>query len=74
MDASGPDGSPIRITLWLLAWEPEMLWVNKNGRRFIDEGYQLAFFASETPFHCSRTASPTRFLTTPLCAKLRRKD
>ncbi len=45
MDASGPDGSPMRITLWLLAWEPEMIWVNKNGRRFIDEGYQLAFFA-----------------------------
>jgi fumarate reductase flavoprotein subunit len=45
MDAMGPDGAPIRITLWLLAWEPEMLWVNKNGRRFIDEGYQLAFFA-----------------------------
>ena len=45
MDAKGPDGSPIRITLWFLAWEPEMLWVNKNGRRFIDEGYNLAFFA-----------------------------
>jgi fumarate reductase flavoprotein subunit len=45
MDAMGPDGAPIRITLWFLAWEPEMLWVNKNGRRFVDEGYQLAFFA-----------------------------
>jgi fumarate reductase flavoprotein subunit len=45
MDAAGADGSPIRITLWFLAWEPEMLWVNKKGRRFIDEGYQLAFFA-----------------------------
>jgi fumarate reductase flavoprotein subunit len=45
MDAAGSDGSPIKITLWFLAWEPEMLWVNKNGRRFIDEGYQLAFFA-----------------------------
>jgi len=45
MDAKGPDGAPMRITLWFLAWEPEMLWVNKNGRRFVDEGYQLAFFA-----------------------------
>jgi fumarate reductase flavoprotein subunit len=45
MDAVGADGSPLRITLWFLAWEPEMLWVNKNGRRFVDEGYQLAFFA-----------------------------
>jgi fumarate reductase flavoprotein subunit len=45
MDTSSPDESPIRITLWFLAWEPEMLWVNKKGKRFIDEGYQLAFFA-----------------------------
>jgi fumarate reductase flavoprotein subunit len=45
MDAKGIDGSPLRITLWFLAWEPEMLWVNKKGKRFVDEGYQLAFFA-----------------------------
>jgi fumarate reductase flavoprotein subunit len=45
MDANWIDGSPIRITLWFLAWEPQMLWVNKAGRRFIDEGYNLAFFA-----------------------------
>jgi fumarate reductase flavoprotein subunit len=45
MDAMGPDGAPLRITLWFLAWEPQMIWVNRHGRRFIDEGYQLAFFA-----------------------------
>jgi fumarate reductase flavoprotein subunit len=45
MDAAGADGAPIRITAWFLAWEPEMLWVNKKGVRFIDEGYNLAFFA-----------------------------
>jgi len=45
MDAAGEDGAPIRITSWFLAWEPEMLWVNKKGIRFIDEGYNLAFFA-----------------------------
>ena len=45
MDAAGEDGAPIRITSWFLAWEPEMLWVNKRGARFIDEGYNLAFFA-----------------------------
>jgi fumarate reductase flavoprotein subunit len=39
------EGAPIKITLWLLAWEPETLWVNKEGRRFINEGYHLAFFA-----------------------------
>ncbi len=45
MDAAGEDGAPIKITSWFLAWEPEMLWVNKKGSRFIDEGYNLAFFA-----------------------------
>jgi fumarate reductase flavoprotein subunit len=45
IDAIGFDGAPINITLWHLAWEPEMLWVNKRGRRFIDEGYNLAFFS-----------------------------
>jgi len=45
MDARWIDGAPIKITLWFLAWEPQTLWVNKSGRRFIDEGYNLAFFA-----------------------------
>lgn len=45
MDAPGDNGAPIRITAWFLAWEPETLWVNKRGKRFIDEGYNLAFFA-----------------------------
>jgi fumarate reductase flavoprotein subunit len=45
MDAKWIDGAPIKITLWFLAWEPGTLWVNKAGRRFIDEGYNLAFFA-----------------------------
>jgi fumarate reductase flavoprotein subunit len=45
MDALWTDGNPIKITAWFLAWEPQTLWVNKTGRRFIDEGYNLAFFA-----------------------------
>jgi fumarate reductase flavoprotein subunit len=45
MDPDGSGAPPIKITLWFLAWEPQMLWVNKNGSRFIDEGYNLAFFA-----------------------------
>jgi fumarate reductase flavoprotein subunit len=45
MDAQWIDGAPIKISLWFLAWEPGTLWVNKNGSRFIDEGYNLAFFA-----------------------------
>ncbi|MEJ2109097.1 MAG: FAD-dependent oxidoreductase [Acidobacteriota bacterium] len=45
MDADGSGNPATRITLWFLAWEPQMLWVNKKGMRFIDEGYNLAFFA-----------------------------
>jgi fumarate reductase flavoprotein subunit len=39
------DGS-IRVGLGSLLWEPQTLWVNKRGRRFIDEGHNLASFAS----------------------------
>jgi fumarate reductase flavoprotein subunit len=45
MDALWTDGNPIKITAWFLAWEPQTLWVNKRGKRFVDEGYNLAFFA-----------------------------
>jgi fumarate reductase flavoprotein subunit len=44
LDTPGFDGTPLRITLWLLAWEPETIWVNKKGQRFVDEGYNLSFF------------------------------
>jgi fumarate reductase flavoprotein subunit len=44
IDAKGFDGRQLRITLWLIAWEPETIWVNKNGRRFVDEGFSLSFF------------------------------
>lgn len=45
VDAKGPDGNPVLMTLLHVAWEPETLWVNKHGRRFIDEAFDLAFFA-----------------------------
>jgi len=45
VDATGHDGTPITVRLSELAWEPYTIWVNKNGRRFIDEAYNLAFFA-----------------------------
>ena len=41
IDATGHDGTPIRVRLMELAWEPQMLWVNKNGKRFVDEGFNL---------------------------------
>ena len=33
------------LDLSKLVWEPQTLWVNKRGRRFIDEGYNLSSFA-----------------------------
>jgi fumarate reductase flavoprotein subunit len=45
LDTTGFDGKPLNISLWLIAWEPVTIWVNKKGQRFIDEGYNLAFFA-----------------------------
>jgi fumarate reductase flavoprotein subunit len=45
VDAKGHDGAPLRVRLSELAWEPYTIWVNKNGRRFVDEAYNLAFFA-----------------------------
>ena len=45
VDAKGPDGNPVIMSLMYVAWEPETLWVNKHGRRFMDEAFNLAFFA-----------------------------
>jgi fumarate reductase flavoprotein subunit len=45
VDATGHDGASITVRLSELAWEPYTIWVNKEGRRFIDEAYNLAFFA-----------------------------
>lgn len=45
LDRLGTDGKPLKTTLKILAREPDTIWVNKNGRRFIDEGYILQFFA-----------------------------
>ncbi len=33
----GKGGEPIKVPLVALAWEPTLLWVNKNGERFITE-------------------------------------
>jgi len=33
----GKGGDPIKVPLVALAWEPTLLWVNKNGERFITE-------------------------------------
>ena len=44
LDVTGFDGKQLRLSLWLLAWEPNTIWVNKNGQRFVDEGYSLSFF------------------------------
>ena len=38
-------GQPLKLTLMPLCLEPDTVWVNKRGRRYIDEGYILQFFA-----------------------------
>jgi fumarate reductase flavoprotein subunit len=45
VDAKGNDGQPLKVRLSELAWEPYTLWVNNNGRRFVDEAFAQAFFA-----------------------------
>lgn len=45
IDAKGPNGEPMSVRYSDLGWEPYTLWINKLGRRFIDEGYHVAFFA-----------------------------
>ncbi len=46
VDAKGPDGkTTVIMNPWYVAWEPQTIWVNKVGRRFIDEAFNLAFFA-----------------------------
>jgi fumarate reductase flavoprotein subunit len=36
------------VSIYNLVWEPETLWVNKRGCRFVDEGYNLSSFAHAT--------------------------
>ncbi len=33
------------VSLSNLVWEPQTLWVNKRGRRYVDEGHNLSSFA-----------------------------
>jgi fumarate reductase flavoprotein subunit len=46
LEAKGHDGKELQVRLQELAWEPYVIWMNKHGRRFIDEAHSLAFFAS----------------------------
>jgi fumarate reductase flavoprotein subunit len=46
LDAKGHDGKEFQVRLQELAWEPYTIWMNKHGRRFMDEAHSLAFFAS----------------------------
>lgn len=43
--ATDAHGRPLRLTLMPLCLEPDTVWVNRGGRRYIDEGYILQFFA-----------------------------
>ncbi len=44
-DATDVHGRPLKLTLMPICLEPDTIWVNKRGRRYIDEGYILQFFA-----------------------------
>jgi fumarate reductase flavoprotein subunit len=44
-DALDAHGDPLKLPLMTIATEPDTVWVNKEGRRYIDEGYILQFFA-----------------------------
>lgn len=59
---------PAEITIRLLIWDPLTLWVNKKGYRFMNEGYDLNFFATghmvlEQPEGISYTLFDTDILT-----------
>jgi succinate dehydrogenase/fumarate reductase flavoprotein subunit len=43
--ATDARGQPLKLTLMPICLEPDTMWVNTRGRRFIDEGYILQFFA-----------------------------
>ncbi len=45
LDRNNKEGMPLKISLEIFAREPEVLWVNKSSRRFIDEGYIRQAFA-----------------------------
>jgi fumarate reductase flavoprotein subunit len=45
LDRMGTDGNPLKIRIGMFAREPTTIWVNKDGQRFVDEGFILQFFA-----------------------------
>jgi fumarate reductase flavoprotein subunit len=45
VDAKGHDGALYKVRPQEVGWEPFNIWVNLEGRRFVDEGYATAFFA-----------------------------
>ena len=48
MKIGNEGGDTQEYPLSILIREPQTLWVNKRGKRFIDEGHNLASFASAT--------------------------
>ena len=46
LDTKDKKGKALELRLHELTWEPYTIWLNKQGRRFIDEAHSLAFFAS----------------------------
>lgn len=45
IDITDDEGKPFKMRIMPICREPDTLWVNKRGRRFINECYILQFFA-----------------------------
>ncbi len=44
-DAFDARGNPLKVSIMAMCLEPDTIWVNKRGRRYVNEGYILQFFA-----------------------------
>jgi fumarate reductase flavoprotein subunit len=38
-------GNPLKVAIMAMCLEPDTIWVNKNGRRYVNECFLLQFFA-----------------------------
>jgi fumarate reductase flavoprotein subunit len=44
-DALDARGNPLKVSIMAMCLEPDTIWVNKRGMRYVNEGYILQFFA-----------------------------
>jgi fumarate reductase flavoprotein subunit len=44
-DAFDARGNPLKVSIMAMCLEPDTIWVNKRGKRYVNECYLLQFFA-----------------------------